>query len=106
MFPSHAQDLHPQHHQDYLDAMNLHFFAYECRFLMVAFRTYRKNLIFGTFLWPAGCIPSIPPHLWYFLCLVNVASEPRKILSAKIGSVPVSCVVASLVFPASSASGT
>ena len=32
-------------------------------------------------------------------------SESLKILSAKIGSVPVSCVVASLAFPASSALG-
>ena len=55
--------------------------------------------LFCTFLWLAGCIPSI-------LDISGIFCESLDILDAKIGCVFVCCVVASLAFPASSASGT
>ena len=51
-----------------------------------------------TFSWLAACTSLV--FSVFGQCCVS------KNLSAKIGSVPVSCVVASLAFPASSASGT
>ena len=54
----------------------------------------------------AGCIPSIPTSLVFSMFGQCCVSESLKLSSAKIGSVPASCVAASLALPAPSASGT
>ena len=59
-----------------------------------------KNHGFCSFFWLAGSQHS-PTSLVFSVFGQCCVSESLKILSAKIGSVPVSCVVASLAFPAS-----
>ena len=66
---------------------------------MVDFGSYKKSW-FLDFLWPAGFPASLVFSAFGQFC----ASERLEILDAKIGSVPVRRAVASLAFPASSAS--
>ena len=68
---------------------------------MVAFGKYLETC-FLLFFVASRLHSQHSPHLWYFLCLVSVAC--LKVLKS-FGFVPVSCVVASLAFPASSALG-
>ena len=53
-----------------------------------------------------GCFPAFPTTLVFSVFGQCRVCESLKILSVKIGFVLVSCVAASLAFPASSASGT
>ena len=52
---------------------------------MVDFGEYQKSLVFGTCLWPAGCILSIPDISGIFSVFDQFCvSESREMLDAKI----------------------
>ena len=93
---------HPLH---YRAVGNLFFRVFEggCyyRFLMIAFRKYLKTRVVCTFF-----VAAFPTSLVFSVFGQCCVSESLKILSAEIGSVPVSCVVASLTFCSILSTGT
>ena len=71
---------------------------------MVDFGELQKTLFFYTFCGQPAAFPAFPTSLVCSVFGQFCVSDGIEILDAKIGSVPVRCVVASLACPASPAS--
>ena len=68
---------------------------------MVDFGKYKQILFFWTFCGQPAAFPAFPTSLEFSVLRQFCVSESLEMLDAKIGSVPVHRVVASLAFPAS-----
>ena len=65
-----------------------------------------KSWFVGLLCGQPAAFPAFPTSLVFSVLRQFCVSESLEMLDAKIGSVPVRCVVAFLAFPASPASGT